>query len=319
MNKVFFFQDKVRPEIHGGTYKQNIKVFFLRRITTITVKTLTFVSQIPVISRFLKFQRGKFGFFIRNTYFITHNSGLMSCSSTALSDITLARRKVLRVRSNFGMALYKNWLLRNNWKSFYRTPAKREVLEWDFLEIKNPPKDIHDWWIKDYSSIPVECVQEIKELFFSPSSRVQKLSERFTEKYNIILEETVGVHYRGTDKHKEIETPSLADFIERTRNSIKGMKNPRILLLTDEPVALASFNSVFPGIVLTVDELVSQGGSVGAHFLNSGDPEVQGQIFLATLSLVSKSNLLVTHTGNGALWEVLFRGNTENVTQINMS
>jgi len=43
---------------------------------------------------------------------------------------------------------------------------------------------------------------------------------------------------------------------------------------------------------------------------------VQGQIFLAILSLVSKCKKVVTHTGNGALWEVLFRGSTEGLKQI---
>jgi hypothetical protein len=97
---------------------------------------------------------------------------------------------------------------------------------------------------------------------------------------------------------------------------MQEMANPRILLLTDEPDVIVGFEAAFPNAVITINELATPGGSIGAHTLDSKEPEVQGQIFLAILSLVSNCKKVVTHTGNGALWEVLFRGSTDDLKQV---
>jgi hypothetical protein len=240
----------------------------------------------------------------------------MSCGTTTLSDITASGRIVKKVRSNFGMSLYKKWLLRNNWKSFFQDPKHTNVSRLKSAESGTYPRDIHAWWKKDYAGIPIKAVQERVDSFFSLSPKVLKMSDSFVEKYAINLEETIGVHYRGTDKYTEIETPSLTEFISQTRQFLQQMANPKILLLTDEPEATRSFEASFPNAVITITELATPGGLLGAHNLDSKEPEVQGQIFLAILSLVSKCKKVVTHTGNGALWEVLFRGSTEGLKQV---
>ena len=316
MKKILIFLDEVRSAIRQGTYRQNMKTYFLPRIAKLTVSILSLISKLPGMSGLLKFQPGKFGFFVRETYFLTYNAGLLSCSTVTLSDITASGRTVRKIKSNFGMSLYKKWLLRNNWKSFFQIPILTNSSQLASTESGSYPNDIHDWWGKDYASIPFKTVQETVGLYFHLSPKVVKFSDGFVEKYGINLEETIGVHYRGTDKQTEIETPSLTEFISQTRQFMQEMANPKILLLTDEPDVIVGFEAAFPKAVITIYELAAPGGSIGAHILDSKEPEVQGQIFLAILSLVSKCKKVVTHTGNGALWEVLFRGSTEGLKQI---
>jgi hypothetical protein len=316
MKKILIFLDEVRSAIREGAYRQNMKIYFLQRIAKLTVGILALISKLPGLSGLLKFQPGKFGFFVRDTYFLTYNAGLLSCSTVTLSDITASGRTVRKIKSNFGMSLYKKWLLRNNWKSFFESPLETHSSQLASAESETYPKDIHDWWGKDYSTIPFKAVQETIGLFFRLSPEVVKFSDSFVEKYGINLEETIGVHYRGTDKQTEIETPSLTEFISQTRQFMQEMANPKILLLTDEPDVILGFEAAFPKAVITINELAAPGGSIGAHILDSKEPEVQGQIFLAILSLVSKCKKVVTHTGNGALWEVLFRGSTDGLKQV---
>jgi hypothetical protein len=293
-----------------------MKTYFLPRIAKLTVSILSLISKLPGISGLLKFQPGKFGFFVRHTYFLTYNAGLLSCSTVTLSDITASGRTIRKIRSNFGMSLYKKWLLRNNWRSYFQTPMQIQSSQLALADGEVYPNDIHDWWGKDYAAIPFKAVKETVDLFFSLSPKVVKISDGFVEKYGINLDETIGVHYRGTDKQTEIDTPSLTEFISQTRQFMQEMANPKILLLTDEPEVIVGFEGAFPKAVITINELAAPGGPIGAHILDSKEPEVQGQIFLAILSLVSKCKKVVTHTGNGALWEVLFRGSTEGLKQI---
>jgi hypothetical protein len=316
MKKILIFLDEVRSAFLEGTYRQNMKTYFLPRIAKLIVSILFLISKLPGISGLIKFQQGKFGFFVRDTYFLTYNAGLLSCSSVTLSDITTSGRTVRKIKSNFGMSLYKKWLLRNNWKSFFQIPILTNSSQLASAQSEIYPKDIHDWWGKDYASIPFKTVQEPIGLYFRLSPEVVKFSDSFVDKYEISLEETIGVHYRGTDKQTEIETPSLTQFISQTSQFMQEMANPKILLLTDEPDVVAGFEAAFPKAVITISELAVPGGSIGAHILDSKEPEVQGQIFLAILSLVSKCKKVVTHTGNGALWEVLFRGSTEGLKQV---
>jgi hypothetical protein len=316
MKKILIFLDEVRSAIREGTYRQNMKTYFLPRIAKLIVSILSFISKLPGISGLLKFQPGKFGFFVGDTYFLTYNAGLLSCSTVTLSDITASGRTVRKIKSNFGMSLYKKWLLKNNWKSFYETPTHNQSSEFASTDSGIYLNDIHNWWVKDYSAISLKDVQEKVDLFFRLSPKVLKLSDSFVEKYGIKLEQTIGVHYRGTDKQTEIETPSLTEFISQTRQFMQELANPKILLLTDEPDVIVGFESAFPKAVITINELAAPGGSIGAHIRDSKEPEVQGQIFLAILSLVSKCNKVVTHTGNGALWEVLLRGSTDGLKQV---
>jgi hypothetical protein len=223
MKKILIFLDEVRSAIREGTYRQNMKTYFLPRIAKLTVSILALISKLPGISGLLKFQTGKFGFFVRDTYFLTYNAGLLSCSTVTLSDITASGRTVRKIKSNFGMTLYKKWLLRNNWKSFYQSPTQTQSFHFSSNESVNPPKDIHDWWGKGYAAIPLMAVKETVDLFFRLSPKVVKLSDGFVEKYGINLEETIGVHYRGTDKQTEIETPSLTEFISHTRQFMQEM------------------------------------------------------------------------------------------------
>jgi hypothetical protein len=316
MKKILIFLDEVRSAIREGTYRQNMKTYFLPRLAKLTVSILALISKLPGISGLLKFQTGKFGFFVRDTYFLTYNAGLLSCSSVTLSDITASGLTVRKIKSNFGMSLYKKWLLRNNWKSFFQIPILTNSSQLASAESETYPNDIHDWWGKDYRAIPFKDVLDAVGLYFRLSPKVMKISDGFVEKYGINLEETIGVHFRGTDKQTEIETPSLTEFILQTRQFMQEMANPRILLLTDEPDVIVGFEAAFPNAVITINELATPGGSIGAHTLDSKEPEVQGQIFLAILSLVSNCKKVVTHTGNGALWEVLFRGSTDDLKQV---
>ena len=131
-------------------------------------------------------------------------------------------------------------------------------------------------------------MKETIDLYFRLSQKVVKLPDGFVKIYGIDLEETIGVHYRGTDKQTEIETPNLTEFTSQTRQLMQKMTNPKILLLTDEPDVAIGFEAAFPKAVITINELATPSGSLGAHILDSKEPEVKGQIFITILSLVAK-------------------------------
>ena len=297
--------------------RQEFNIWALAKIRKTVLGFFSFVSKSKFLSKKIKFRPGKYGFFLAGDYWVTHNYGLMSIASTTLSEISSSTQPVKRIRSNLGMSLQKKSLLSNNWDSFFQTSSTPF-----FGGKQNNPymEPIHRWWRCDYDNLPIDYVRNNLRNYFLLSNPVKHLADYFSRVYRLNLGETVGVHFRGTDKVTEIETPSLQDFILKTANALIDLKNPKVLLLTDEPDAIKAFSSAFPNITISIEELKTPpkqvGVKLGSHMLGSKSPESQAQIFLAVLYLVSQCRRVVTHTGNGSLWEVLFRGSTQGLEQL---
>jgi hypothetical protein len=296
--------------------RQTLRAQLLKTGGRLTSKTLSALSKIDFLSSFFRFEELSFGFVFMDSYFTTNNAGLMSCASTTLSDLHQSKLEVLKIKSNLGLGLYKKSLFRDNWPRFFQladAPSSQVVHK---KNSKKTSLEISEWWSSDYATLPLAATQALVEKHFRLSAEVKKLVRDLQERHEILLTSTVGVHYRGTDKSFEISTPSIHDFIIQTKNAISQIPGSRILLLTDEPEALRMFNDAFPGVVFRIEEISIPGGTIGAHNLDSKDNEHQGVLFLAALALISQCGRVVTHTGNGALWEVLLRGQIGGVTQV---
>ena len=54
-------------------------------------------------------------------------------------------------------------------------------------------------------------------------------------------------------------------------------------------------------------EIEPSKSKIGSHNLSKKDPILFTQTYLAAVLILSESAVLVTHTGNGALWEFIIR------------
>lgn len=137
-----------------------------------------------------------------------------------------------------------------------------------------------------------------------------------TEKYSLNPENLLGIHYRGTDKAKEIVPPHLAIVLRDAQEILLTNPGLKVLVQTDDLRAQEYFSSNLGDFSITINELKTSFGSVGAHYRSSARHNAISVVdYLATVQILSKCAYLITHTGHGALWEVLYRGNTENVIQ----
>jgi hypothetical protein len=230
----------------------------------------------------------------------------------------VTQKPVSAISSTLGLALYKKWPFSNNWHKFFRAEfSKCNLLSTGQQYDIAARRPINHWWAEEYSSLPMETVQSLIQSVFQPSNQVACISRYLLEKYSITLERTIGVHYRATDKRSEVETPSIETFIEKVSEAILKMPaSTRIFLMTDEPEAIKKFQEAFPSKVVSPEELRAPGGTLGAHNVDTKDGQDQAQIFLACLLVVSKCRQVVTHTGNGAYWEFLWRGSSKGAQQL---
>lgn len=306
---------KAHSALKQGRFRNSLRSYLLQKFSRIITYCLATLCRDENIARYLSYRVGQFGFFLRGTYFVTNNAGLLSCASTTLSDLCEYDLPVSKINSRFGMSLYKRSLFENNWSSFFEQPERPEDKKPNptFAPFSLP---VHEWWSARYASLPVISMKPALARFFRPAVVIQELSHRLVADCDIDFGQTIGVHYRGTDKFKEAKIPPVQAFIKKTSMALENMPSAKVFLLTDEQNALSLFTRDFKERLVFNQSLRAPEGELGAHNVDSRDGQRQGQIFLANLLLISKCQTLITHTGNGALWEVLYRGSLDGVIQL---
>jgi hypothetical protein len=246
------------------------------------------------------------------TYFLLHNAGLFSCASVAMQEIV--KKEYTKISARFGMRLYKKFLFSNPWNFYFKKYSSWVSISESPLKLENWHPI--NWWAEDYSLLPFRSTDLIVKKYFNPSQRVLIKKKELVTKYMIDTSQTIGVHYRGTDKFQEIDLTPLKIYA-KVLTELLGL-NPtfKVLIQTDDFKAQKFFRDMFGERSIVIDELKTTVGKVGMHYMTSRNPKQSTINYFASVLILSECKYLVTHTGNGALWEVLYRGNSENVTQL---
>lgn len=252
------------------------------------------------------------GFIFLGNYYSTHNAGLFSIVSTVASDCSKFQIQPKRISLKFCGHYYKEHFFDNPWRKLFADP--KEVYLW--VPDSNLAPQIHDWWDKDYANLDLDHVVNFSNKYLQPSPETGKSLYLLCEKYGIRPEETLTVHFRGTDKSSEIDLVEIQKYIFRIREKLQEASGLDVLVLTDDSDAFKIFSETFPKSKSLVSELPTSEGGLGAHQANKLDRTQDALFYFASVLIASKSRILVTHTGNGGLWERIFRGSGDGFVQM---
>jgi hypothetical protein len=169
----------------------------------------------------------------------------------------------------------------------------------------------------DYSKLVFDDIEPFVDKYFSPSIRVYDIINGYIQKYGIKFDNTCAVFYRGNDKSRECEITPHSDFIYKAREIL--LKNPDIQFLVqpDETEFLEEFTNAFPLNTFHFSETPHMRRKNSAIFyeLPASKKTEHGCYFLAAVIVMSRCKHLITHSGNGGMWSVLYRGSFNNVHQ----
>ena len=287
------------------------------RLSTIRLllrrKTLLVTLRIEVADRVAKTIAPMFAK-NREKLYLTHNAGFFSCLSVALNSVV--ENPPLSISARFGMRLYKAHLFTDPWKYYFKPPQLHNQ-ENQF----SPPPSIRlipakDWWWRRYEALPIIDVSLYIEMYFAPSDRVRAKMIESKNTYNLEPSKTIGVHYRGTDKLTEFSITGIEEYIRNVSEIISQVPNHKILLQTDDYVAYQKFFAIYGERMITFDQPTSPTSGIGLHYLGNRNPVEDTVKYFSTTLILSQCDYLITHTGNGALWEILYRGNNVKVIQL---
>lgn len=241
---------------------------------------------------------------------VTHDAGFFSCCSVKLQMIItyIHTHRCLPhiINGSKQFSLYKANPEEDVTYDFFDEFRSKEEISWC-------PSFSNNFQYKNYRTINFSGLQPVLSAYFTPSKDVLHHEALLFDKYKFDPENTIGVYYRGTDKIRETNIATFADF-ERKVEQIWTQKED-ILLLTDSQQMADSFQKRFPTAKMILENKLSSTNR-GIHFENRPETNYADMMWLfASFLILSKSAHLVCTSGNCSLWIALYRGHNKNIHQ----
>jgi hypothetical protein len=249
---------------------------------------------------------------------IDHNAGFFSCCSVRLA-------KIIHFFND-----HKKEPLTIDWSkqfAFYKKEPNNPQEDLNLLFFSLPDSNsityqnnIHFHWdsqFEPYSNLDYTALTPFIKKYFNPSNFVKELLLTFENKTSINYENTVGVCYRGNDKHQETDIAPYEQFIKKCQDILKESPNINFFVQTDETEFKDIFIKEFPNTFFYHEiPTINANKGLAVHDLISLEQKsFFAALFLSSIIALSKCKNIVTHSGNCGMWTTLYRGNNKNVYQ----
>jgi len=170
----------------------------------------------------------------------------------------------------------------------------------------------------NYKDLPYEYLLPFVKKYFTPSSKILDIHYLLIQKYNIDLENLVGIYYRGTDKCLETPLASFESFYNKL-NEVLEKENPgmQILVQTDSGQFLDYMKEkCLDDRIIVITENATSYTNKGVHNeKTTKENYVDMHLLFSTFLILSKSKHLICSSSNCSIWMMYYRGGAENVYQ----
>jgi hypothetical protein len=188
----------------------------------------------------------------------------------------------------------------------------------DFLQTFMKNEIFHtDSQFNNYRMINFDTFNPFIKKYFHPSIEILDIKNILKKKYNIEPVKTCGILYRGNDKIKETVQPSYSEFIEKAKY-IQSI-DPEIIFLiqTDEKEFLEHFKKEFKNSFDIEETLkINKNNSLAIQYCFKGEQLINlMKYYFASLLILSECKYLITTSGNGEFWLMLYRNKIQGVLQ----
>jgi len=246
---------------------------------------------------------------------LKHRSGFFSCCSVACYDIIEYIKRYQSVPEvDFAktFTLYKDFLNENVYNMYFKFNESQELNIDSISNIK-----YNKFSLFNYKNEDLKNIKPIIQKWFNPSDSVFKYVELFIDKYEIDMDKTLAICFRGTDKFIDIEEPSYESFISHVPSIMQNKELDRVFIQTDQTQFIDFFKSSYPNIpVFSIQEIPTTRSKKHLYKgIIQKNKVTHAQMFLAVMQILSRCKFLINHTGNVARWIVTYRGSTENMIQ----
>jgi len=245
---------------------------------------------------------------------ILHSSGFFSCC-------TIRLRKIINYYNEYKKLPVVD--SSNQWSSYKDEPGDISSKLFTTLDVDVPNSQTveyssADWedQFSNYTNINYDDVGVFTRKYFTHSDEVNELAQALINKYNIDLDNTIAICYRGTDKRMETNIPTHDDMIEKIQSVHNQYPNHKLLIQTDEVGFTEYVKTKIPDFIqfTEVTKVASNKRATQFH-IPIGGRLLHAQTFLAIMQILSRCDKVILNSGNVGMWVSLFRNNTDGVYQ----
>jgi hypothetical protein len=186
-------------------------------------------------------------------------------------------------------------------------------IPFDSFPFKPDPNEHHTI----YTEEKIKYFKPFFDRYFNLNDNVISKIHFLKEKYKIESEKTISIIYRDTDKWIDFggfNYVSAGPYMRIGREILTNNPDYRVLIQTENDGVKHHMGN---GIRATfIDETLTSETSISPIFNHyKGNKMEWSEYYVAALWIHSKSNYLITYTGNSAFFLYLNRGTTKNMIQ----
>tara|TARA_R110002012_G_scaffold15562_4_gene61690 strand:+ start:5793 stop:6635 length:843 start_codon:yes stop_codon:yes gene_type:complete len=245
---------------------------------------------------------------------IMHSSGFFSCCSIRLRKIINwfnEHEKMPIVDSSNQWQMYKDTQEDVSTKFF--TTTNIDIKYTNHIDFST---DTIEDQVSNYSLINFNKVGNFIKKYFTVSDKVKILERQLIDKYQLDVDKTIAVCYRGTDKKTEINIPTYHEMFDKIQAIQLQYPNHKLLIQSDEKEFIDASKIEFPNHIHFHESIkVSSNQKAVQFYITPGDRVYNAQLFLAIMQILSKCSKVILNSGNVGMWVCLFRNNTSGVSQ----
>ena len=254
-----------------------------------------------------------------STLKIIHNAGFFSCCTIRLGKIIefFNKNKSLPtiVDSSQQFVNYKSNVDEDLSKYFFKENDQIEIKYINDVKITTTNNEEQ---FSNYHFLNLKILSPFIEKYFKLTDDILNIIDILEKKYEIDFENTISVLYRSNDKISETNIGSYETFYQKINECSWKNPNMKILIQTDDQNFLDYCTSELNDKIIFFDEIPrinNHPSQVIHNLINKNDRKTFASFFLAATKILSKTKILITHSGNCGMWTIFFRGNMENVHQ----
>lgn len=255
---------------------------------------------------------------ITHRLFCRHSAGIFSNYSVRLEQLLQYYNKTKRLPDEYDCSEqfghYKNDGS-EDLSSLLWQPERKDI-EVPEGEVHFTDEDIY-YQFCNYKNMHFDKLNPFLRRYFSTSDLILRKVQYLMDTYDIDTDNTCAIFYRGNDKITETDRIPYKDFLDRAKQVRHMNPNMRFLVIPDETEFLEAFKNDFPE-ALCMDEtghIKRNDGTAVFYQLPRGERGIHLIWYVATVILISQCKNIITHTGNGGLWALLYRSHGDGVYQ----
>jgi hypothetical protein len=250
-----------------------------------------------------------------NKLVVTHNAGFYS-------NCTIRLKRIIDFYNK--NKIYPIVDSSQQWEFYKDSPGDITPYLFDSDEYEYPVIEKHIDFFEsnedqflEFNKLDYKNISILVDKYFKPSKHIIEILNSLISKYNIDLEKTISVCYRGNDKQKETNLPSYDDMMQKIDEVKSKYPDNRILIQSDEiefyNFVLSKYSdSIYFNEILKMQK--NPNTAIQYH-VSIGNRLNQSMIFHAILLIISKSSKVIVNSGNVGMWICFYRKKFDNVYQ----